>query len=156
MIVTVIEDAKVLIPNKEHMNFTESSEIIPEGTELEGEVKLVKGKRRGEEFNYRLFKTKNNQLIYIKKIKPMNTTEVTLGADASTSATVVKVPAKKFFSQTAIAGAAIGLATAYAYCKFYKKSDKLKPIVVLGFAIAGFAAGKFVEHKKAISITKSK
>ena len=67
MTAEVIEDAPVLVPNKEHANFTRTEIVIPAGTKIEGEVKIIKGKRRGEPFTYRLFCTNDNQYIYLKK-----------------------------------------------------------------------------------------
>ena len=46
MKVEIIEDANVLIPNKEHENFTEGKEVLKRGTIINGEAKLIKGKRR--------------------------------------------------------------------------------------------------------------
>ena len=58
----VIEDAKILIPNTEHKNFTDSGEIIEEGTFVSGQVKNIEGLRRGKPFIYRLFLT-NVQIL---------------------------------------------------------------------------------------------
>ena len=43
---TIIEDAAVLIPNKEHINFTEGKETIKKGTQVSGTVQKVAGLRR--------------------------------------------------------------------------------------------------------------
>ena len=67
MQVLTTEDAKVLVPNKEHQNFTATDLVIPSGTTLKGEVKYVDGMRRGEPFKYKLFKTENSQFIYLNK-----------------------------------------------------------------------------------------
>ena len=69
MEVEVIEDAPILIPNNKHQNFTESSNVIKKGTILLGDEAQIKGKRRGEGFTYKLFKTKNNQVL-INEIAP--------------------------------------------------------------------------------------
>ena len=37
----VLENAKVLVPNKEHKNFTETNEIVPQGTTVKGEFKSM-------------------------------------------------------------------------------------------------------------------
>jgi len=60
------QDANILIPNQEHLNFTESGDVLPKGTIVFGEEKLVEGKRRGEKFTFRLFLTNNKQLIYLQ------------------------------------------------------------------------------------------
>lgn len=163
MEVQVIEDAQILIPNKEHENFTESSNVIKKGTILLGDEILIKGKRRGEGFTYKLFKTKNNQLIYLKKIKPMQVTEVTLGAsgDSATSSvttpTVISVPSgKKLFTQNIIIATVVGAGVGYGFSK-YKKLDKKTTMMysVVG-AIVGFGLSKYMENRKAIVVKPSK
>jgi hypothetical protein len=154
----VIENANVLTPNTEHKNFTETSEIIKKGTILVGEPKTIKGRRRGEDFNYRLFVIKeNNKIIYLKKIKPMQVTEVTLGADAQPSPTLVKVPeGKKLLSQSVIMYTVAGAGLGFGWSK-YKKFDNKKTTTysVIG-AVVGFAIGKYMEKRKAITVKPSK
>ena len=65
----VIEEAHVLVPNKEHQNFTRTREILPVGEKIVGSFKSIKGKRRGEDFSYRVFITNNGEIIYSNKIK---------------------------------------------------------------------------------------
>ncbi len=157
MRVEIIEDANVLIPNKEHENFPESKEVIKRGDIVDGEAKLIKGKRRGENFTYRLFLTNNKQLIYLKKIKPMEVTEVTLGADESQSPTVVKVPeGKKLFTKNVIIGTLIGAGAGFGISK-YKKFDKKKMAIatVIG-AVVGFGVAKYMEKRKLVTIKTSK
>lgn len=153
----IIEDANVLIPNKEHENFTEGKEVLKRGTIINGEAKLIKGKRRGENFTYRLFLTNNKQLIYLKKIKPMEVTEVTLGADSSQTPTVVKVPeGKKLFTKNVIIGTLIGAGVGFGFSK-YKKFDKKKMAIatVVG-AVVGFGVAKYMEKRKLVTIKTSK
>lgn len=153
----IIEDANVLIPNKEHENFTEGKEVLKKGTIVNGEEKLIKGKRRGENFTYRLFLTNNKQLIYLKKTKPMDVTEVTLGADSSQTPTVVKVPeGKKLFSKHVIVSALIGAGLGFGFSK-YKKYDKKKIAIatVIG-AVVGFGISKYMEHAKLVTVKTSK
>jgi hypothetical protein len=163
MEVEVIEDARILIPNIEHQNFTESGNVISKGTILLGDVTLIKGKRRGEGFTYKLFKTKNNQLIYLKKIKPMQVTEVTLGADSKTATntvttpTLISVPSgKKLLTKNVIMGTLIGAGAGFGWSK-YKKLDKKSTMTyaVIG-AIIGFGVSKYVEKRKAIVVKASK
>ena len=66
MRVKVIEDANVLIPNDEHKNFVENGDVIEKNTELVGNKKRITGLRRGKPFTYKLFITKNNQILYLK------------------------------------------------------------------------------------------
>mgnify|MGYP003654823572 CR=1 FL=1 len=163
MEVQVIENAQILIPNKEHENFTESSKVIKKGTILLGDEILIKGKRRGEGFTYKLFKTNDNQLIYLKKIKPMQVTEVTLSAsgDAATSnvttPTVISVPSgKKLLTKNVIIGTILGAGVGYGFSK-YKKLDKKTTMMysVVG-AIVGFGISKYVEKRKSIVVKPSK
>ena len=60
---TITENTMTLIPNLEHKNFTETDTIIPKGTTVEGELKEIKGKRRGDDFVYRVFVTKEGHII---------------------------------------------------------------------------------------------
>jgi hypothetical protein len=153
----IIQDASILVPNQEHLNFTESADVLKKGTIVYGEEKLVEGKRRGEKFTYRLFLTNNKQLIYLKNIKPMEVTEVTLGADASPSATVVKVPeGKKLLTKNVMLYTALGLGVGFGYSK-YAKADKKKTIIytLVGGAI-GFGIAKWVEKRKAVIVKPSK
>lgn len=144
----VLKDAKILIPNKEHKNFTDSGKIIEEDSIVIGEPKNISGLRRGEDFVYKLFLTNKNQLIHLNKIKPMNTTEVTLGADAQVSATDVNlVPAEKANRMKwygAVAGAVLG----FAYAKYRKHDMKhIAKWIAIG-SVAGFGAGYLVDMRK--------
>ena len=97
-----VEEAKVLIPNKEHRNFTDTGNVIEAESIIEGNPIEIKGLRKGEPFTYKMFKTKNGQLIYIKTVKPMDTTEVRLGfegAKDTTKATVVQLPNESMISK---------------------------------------------------------
>lgn len=153
----VIEDAYVLIPNKEHQNFTQTEKLIGKGTILEGEPKTVKGKRRGEDFNYKLFKTNNNEFIHLKKTKPMTTTEVTLGADASLTPTVVSVPsAKKLLTPTIVVVTLIGAGAGYYYAKNKNFDNKKRNMFIVGGALLGFFGAKYYEKRKGILVKPSK
>ena len=70
MIVSTIDNAPVLVPNKEHKNFTESSETIPASTTLVGTFKLINGLRRGKPFDYRIFVTDEGKIIYANTVSP--------------------------------------------------------------------------------------
>lgn len=157
MKVEVISDAFILTPNKEHKNFTETARKIPYGRILFGEQKLIKGKRRGEDFTYKLFLTDNQEFIHLNKIKPMKTTEVYLGADSQQSATIVDIPTeKKLLTPSIIAGTAIGACIGLGYSK-HKKFDSKKAIAyTLVGAALGFFGAKYVEKRKGIIIKPSK
>lgn len=149
-----IEDTTVLIPNPEHKNFTQTSVIIPKGTELEGDIKLVNGLRRGEPFQYRLFYTKDEQIIYTNKIKPINmeTTEIKLGVDGG-KPLVIDLP-KITKDRNVLYGAIIGAAAGYAWTAYKGKDAKAKLTYTLGGAVLGLIAGRLVTKNKGITINK--
>jgi hypothetical protein len=154
MKVVTIEDAKVLIPNAEHKNFTATDIIIPKGTELIGDVKLVNGLRKGETFQYRLFYTTNNEIIYTNKIKPINmeTTEVKLGADgANAKAKIIDIPAQ-LKDRNALIGLALGATAGFGYATYKKEDYKKKLMYTLIGAGLGFVAGKTVTKNKKVTI----
>jgi len=153
----VIEEAFVLTPNKDHQNFTETSETIKKGTRVTGKQTLVQGLRRGQPFTYKLFLTDNQKFIYLNKIQPMTTTEVTLGADSKQSATVVNIPAKKkFFDKNTIIGSLVGAGVGFAFAK-KKGYDKKKTLMVTaGFAVGGYLIGWYIENRNPINIKPSK
>ena len=146
MIATLIEDAKVLIPNVEHQNFTEGKDVIKKGTEINGSKKVIAGLRRGEPFEYRLFLTTDNKLIYINKIKNMETES---GIDATTVNLKQNLLAKPAIL-AAIGGAVIGFGIAK-----YKKQDMKKALLyTLIGAAAGFIGGKLVSHTGIVKSSK--
>ena len=154
MKVITIEDATVLTPNIEHKNFTQTDIIIPKGMELDGEVKLVNGLRKGEPFQYRLFYTKDNQIIYTNKIKPtkMETTEIKLGIDGD-KPLVIDLP-KITKDRNALYGAALGAAAGFAWTSYKGKDAKSKLVYTLGGAVLGLLAGRLVTKRKDITIKK--
>jgi hypothetical protein len=158
MEVKVIQDAYVLTPNKEHENFTETEELIHAGTILNGEPRQIKGKRRGADFTYKLFKTKQNKFIHLNKIQPMRTTEVLLGADSKQTPTIVDIPAtKKMFTKNVIIGTLLGAGVGYYYSAKMKKMENKKVIMYsVGGAIAGFLSAKWFEKRKGIVVKPSK
>lgn len=150
------EEAKILIPNKGHQNFVFSGKKIEEGTKLKGTPKNIEGKRRGEPFTYRLFITDKNEIIYLKSIDPMNTTEVTLGADSQVSATEVNFKPAEKFSRAKTRGLVIGALAGFAYAK-YKKHDlkKVAMYIAVG-SIIGYATGYMVDRNRKVTVTESK
>jgi len=160
MIITgeiVEQGATVLIPNKDHKNFTFSDEKIEGGKLVKGTLKAINGLRRGEPFTYRLFLTNDNKLIYQKNIKNMtNATEVTLGADAQTSPISVNLKPAENFSSMKITGILVGGAAGFAYAK-YKKHDMKKVAMYIGVGAAiGYFAEYLLDSKKNIVVKPSK
>jgi hypothetical protein len=156
MIAIVKEDAKVLTPNKEHKNFTETDEIIPQGTEIEGEQKLIEGLRRGEPFTYRVFVTNDDKILYLNKVEPIMGTEVMLGADDSRTPTTVNLRPAETFSKVKMIGIVAGGVLGYAYAKS-KKMDNRKAIYTSAIgAILGYASGYIIDRQRGITVTTSK
>lgn len=152
--VQTISDAAILVPNKEHENFTDTGRKISANTVLNGNPTIIKGKRRGEPFDYKLFVTDNNDFIYLNKIKPMNKTEVMLGADAAPSATIVKTPSESNLGMRPVLGTIIGAIAGYYIAK-KKFPTKIKMFTVIG-GVAGFAAGKYIQGNGLVMFKKSK
>jgi len=153
----VIEEAHVLVPNKEHNNFTRTRETIPVGTNLVGSFKSIQGKRRGEDFSYRVFITDNGEIIYSNKIKEnMGPTEVFLGADSNKTATKVDLVPAESFKASRLIGLFAGGIGAYMYCK-NRKLDKGKCMktAALG-AVLGYAAVYCFDKTRAVTVTTSK
>lgn len=148
----VIEDAVVKLPNKEHKNFTDSKEVIVKGTIIEGNPIEVKGKRGKEDFNYKLFRTKEGQLIFINKVKPMENVEVTLNADGA--ATVVKMPNEKKITVIIATSTAVGALGGFMFARKKKYETKKQILSVVVGGVIGYIAGRIIEKNKGVLITK--
>tara|TARA_R110000868_G_scaffold46244_2_gene152926 strand:- start:880 stop:1350 length:471 start_codon:yes stop_codon:yes gene_type:complete len=156
MKVITITDSAVLMPNKEHQNFTDSGVVIPSGNILEGESKKIDGLRRGKPFTYKIFHTNNNQFIYLNTIKPMETTEVTLGADSSQSATKVNLIPAEMYTQDKLIGVIVGGVAGFLWAK-YKKHDMKRVAMYIGSgAVVGYAAAYFLDTRKNAIVKSSK
>ena len=150
------QDSKILIPNKEHKNFVETNSIIPKGTEISGDVKVIDGLRRGAPFTYRLFETNNKELLFLKNIEPMNTREITLGADGQTTPTVVDLLPAESFNRTKKMGLVIGAIAGFGYAK-YKKHDMKKVAMYIGVgAVAGYLGAYIFDYSRKVVVTTSK
>lgn len=150
----VITDAPVLLPNADHQNFTTTDEIIPKGAQVEGAQKLITGLRRGKPFQYRLFITNDKKLIHLNKVKPMEATEVKLGADGATP-TTVKIESKKIVSVHTVAGVVIGSGSAYLFSRSKKYGTQKTLLVTAIGGLVGYIVGRQME-KKGILVKPSK
>lgn len=136
------KDTKVLVPNKEHKNFTSTEETIPEGTYLYGEEKRVKGLRRGQPFVYRLFFTDENEIIYlddVDKVEAMSNADSQVmprNVDLATGNTTISLNDKKLLFL--LAGGTIG------YFVGKKISSNNTRNIVVG-SLAGFLIGKMLD-----------
>ncbi len=149
----VKENAKVLVPNKEHKNFTETNEEIPKGTIVKGEFKSIKGLRRGEPFSFRVFVTDKGQIIYSNKAKEMKATEVMLGADSAQTPTRVDLLPAETFKTSRIVVALAGAVGGYMYAK--KKGQKPMKLALIG-GLVGYAAVWAFDKTKSVTVTPSR
>lgn len=153
MLAKVLENTKVLIPNPEHQNFTESDIVIPEGETVTGKIINIKGKRRGKDFIYRLFLTNQNKYIYLNKLRIMNT-EVTLGADAAQTETKINFIPAEATSRNKFIATVLGGVAGFAYAK-YKKHDMKQAAMYIGIgAVAGYIAGVILDKKQQVIVKK--
>ena len=154
MFVVTNQDAGLLLPNAEHKNFTRSDNYIPNGTELEGEFVNIKGKRRGQDFTYRLFKTDRGNLMFAEKVNPIKTekmTEVNLGADGKQSTTITMPNASKY-DKAHVIGAIAGTIIGFVVAKKMKKTRKQTLIIAAASGVAGFVGGKMIAGKPVIDV----
>jgi hypothetical protein len=156
MKVLVNQDSKVLIPNSEHKNFTETNEVIGKENVLSGEIKNVEGLRKGKPFTYRLFITNNNKIIYLKNITPMQTTEVTLGADSQRTDTIVNLVPAETFNKVKTMGLVLGALAGFGYCKYKKCDSKTTVMYIFGGALVGYASAYLVDRNRKGTVIASK
>lgn len=150
MVVKTITDADILVPNKEHKNFTNSGKKIPKETTLTGNPIVISGLRRGEPFSYKLFVTDKQEYIYLKNIKNMDTTNVYLGADS----TVVKMPSDNNFGTIPLISMLVGGGAAYYYAK-KRDQSRIYLYTIIG-AVAGFGIGKYLQSQGIVTFKKNK
>lgn len=158
MRVEVIRDATILLPNADHKNFTESGDYIPKGKLLDGEFKEILGKRRGQPFKYRLFRTNKGNIIFENNVKPieMTTTEVTLGADSQVAPTKVTMPNAEKFRNAHIIGAVVGGAGMFYLAKKKGKTGTTPyKWAILGAGL-GYVAGRLIAGKPIIAVSSPK
>lgn len=152
----VLEHTPVLTANKEHKNFTDTGKIIKKGTSVSGEFKTINGLKRGKPFSYKVFITEDDEIIYSKYVKPMETREITLGADAAVTPTKVDfIPNEDKKHTELIIGAAAGIA-GYLISRKMKYSRNKTLAITLIAAAAGYIVTKQVQKRKGILVQKSK
>lgn len=156
MIVSTIDNAVVLVPNKEHKNFTESSDVIPISTTLTGTFKVISGLRRGKPFDYRIFETNTGKIIYADAVSPQpqefinqkaseaqtNKPQIATETKASTSETSNEIDSQAIIM--IIVGAAAGY---YIATRKQKELNAQSYLYIFGGAIIGFYANKLIKPK---------
>lgn len=156
MKVIVVKDAAILTPNKAHQNFTKTDKKIPKDTVLSGDYWKIAGKRKGEDFEYRLFKTENGTLIFQNKTKPIMNTEVTLGANALKAETPlnteIEMPNDNKYAHAHIVGAVAGTVGGFYLAKRMKKTGRTPYYFAIGGAVAGFFVGRLISGKPIINV----
>lgn len=156
MQVRTIADAPILKPNRDHKNFVETGETIPNGTLLEGNERYISGLRRGESFVYKVFITKDNQIIYLNKIQPMANVEVLLGADGQVTPTKVDLINAETFSTLNAVGVVIGGISGFMYSKSKNHStSQMALYTTLGVGL-GYAASRLIKSNNKVKIETSK
>ena len=134
--VEILKNATILAPNRLHQNFTATENYLQKGKELKGEYITINGRRRGSEFDYRLFRTEKGNLIYAKNVKPINTetmTEVNLGVDGRPTPTKIKMPNDKKYDNAHIYAAVLGTLGGFALAKKLSTLDIIFEILSTGF-----------------------
>lgn len=154
MTVIVAQDSKILIPNKEHKNFTETNEVIEKGEQIQGEYKLVNGLRRGKPFSYRVFITTDGKILYSNNLTNMQT-EVTLGADSQMAPVTVNMKPAETFKKARLIGTAIGAIGGFYYAKKTKKTE-VKTIMKYSAVggIIGYLAVWAFDQAKSVTVTR--
>jgi hypothetical protein len=153
--VRVLDSCKVLIPNEEHKNFTESTEQIKKDELLTGKYVNIEGLRRGKPFTYRLFLTSDNRYIYQNCLEPMKTTEVMLGADSAQTPTVVNLKQAETFSRVKLYGVIGGALAGFAYAKYKKESYKKALMYTAIGSLVGFGGAYLLDRRRSVEVTPS-
>lgn len=117
----VLQDTKYLVPNKTHKNFTFSEKEARKGLEIEGNFKIVNGERKGEPFAYRLFFTKDGDILMANKVEGYEKVALPKKSDVTLKAIDLNKSKLKIFTPTfsLVIGGTIG----YLYAKKKNLSD---------------------------------
>jgi len=131
--VIVVKTTRLLIPNSEHKNFTETKSIVPEGSTMYGTPCIVEGLRKGEPFKYRLFKIKDiENYIYQSAIKPIKNMEDNSNAEGPNTLIPKKLNAK------VVIGAVAGFGLGYYIAHHKGVEGKSKWVYATIGGIAGY------------------
>jgi len=150
MIAKVKVNTPILIHNTEHRNFVETDKFIPSGTTLDGERINIIGNRKGKEFVYRLFKDKDEILIYEKDIEAM---EINLNENGEENTRVITFPsASKNTRTTAIISVIAGV-LAYGVSNKMGNTGKQSLIIAGVTALIGYGIANYVTNTKNIIIS---
>lgn len=111
----IIQDTNFLIPNKEHKNFTDSSESAKVGSIITGEFRNVNGLRKGKPFEYRLFFAKDGKILYANCVRAEN-----IPSEIISNADNLQAPTLKPTDQSKYLVALVGGIAGYMYGKKQK------------------------------------
>jgi hypothetical protein len=153
----VCQNTNYLIPNKEHKNFTDSSDEARVGSVITGEFRNVDGLRKGKPFQYRLFFTKNGKILYANCVKAENVpSEILQGADQSVTATKVNLTPVESFRYAAHIVAFGGGLLGYFYGKKQNKTGMdLAKYTAVG-AVGAYGIYWLIDQNKSTIINPSK
>ena len=147
----VIRSNALLIPNKNHKNFTRSRETLQQGTIVKGFLIDIAGERRGKPFTYKLLRLiepkYNRQYIFARAVElntpivSQPTVEKKLSADGNS--TFIKMTQNETnISIKNIVGATTGGVIGYALAKKQNKTSFKSILIytsigsILGFLVA--------------------
>jgi hypothetical protein len=153
----VIQNTNYLIPNKEHKNFTDSSEEARVGTIVMGDFKNINGLRKGKPFEYRLFISKNGKILYANSVKAENVpSEILSSADNLQSTSLAEFNSDNKFDYTANIAVLVGGIAGYFYGKKQNKTgNNLIKYIAIG-AVGAYAIYWVIDKNKSTKIKPSK
>jgi hypothetical protein len=153
----VCQNTNYLIPNKEHKNFTDSSDEARVGSIVNGEFRNVDGLRKGKPFIYRLFFTKNGKILYANCVNAENVpSEILSGADQSQTATMINLKSAESFKYKAHIIAFGGGLLGYFYGKKQNKTGmNLLKYTAVG-AVGAYGIYYLIDTNKSAIIKPSK
>ena len=153
----VIQNCNLLIPNKEHKNFTDSTEEVRVGSIVTGEYRNVNGLRRGKPFQYRLFFSKDGKILYANCVKTENVrSEIISNADnKQTPTTIDLIPAESFKYTAHLIALGGGLAGYYYGKSQTATANNLIKYIVVG-AVGAYGIFRLVNSNKSTNTKPSK